>query len=108
MIAETDIERVFNADVIAELAKVIETPPEAVTPFRDNVRSAVRAYLAERARTNWKAIEEQIRGLYRLADRTAKPRLHVWQTALVQSTKLRVIGSNGVRLARSHFRRKTR
>jgi hypothetical protein len=69
LIAETDIDCVFNASVIAELAKDIKTPPDAVTRFGDNVRSAVRAYFAERARTNWKAIGKQIDDLHRLVDR---------------------------------------
>jgi hypothetical protein len=69
LIAETDIDCVFNAGVIAELAKCIKTPPDAVTRFAENVRSAVRAYFAERARTNWKAIGKQIGDLHRLVDR---------------------------------------
>jgi hypothetical protein len=69
LIAETDIDCVFNASVIAELAKYIKTPPDAVTRFGDNVRSAVRAYFAERARTNWKAIGKQIGDLHHLVDR---------------------------------------
>jgi hypothetical protein len=69
LIAETDIDCVFNEGVIAELAKDIKAAPGAVTRFGDDVRCAARAYLAEHARTNWKAIDEQIRHLYRLADR---------------------------------------
>jgi hypothetical protein len=77
LIVETDIDRVFNADVIGELAKGIKTPPDAATRFEHDVRSAVRAYLAERARTNWKAIGEQIGDLYDglldKADRGSEP-----------------------------------
>jgi hypothetical protein len=77
LIAETDIDRVFNADVIGKLAKGIKTPPDAATRFEDNVRSAVRDYFAERARTNWKAIGEQIGDLYDglvdKADRGSEP-----------------------------------
>jgi hypothetical protein len=76
LIAEKDIDSVFNADVIAELAKDIKAPPDAVARFGDNVRAAVRAYFAERARTNWKAIGKQIGDLDRLvgrADRDTEP-----------------------------------
>src|SRR5262249_13037977 len=38
----------------------------------------------------------------------AKPPLHVWQTALVRSIRLRGAGWNGVRMARFHSRRRTR
>jgi hypothetical protein len=69
LIAETDIDCVFNEGVIAELAKDIKAAPGAVTRFGDDVRCAARAYLAEHARTNWNAIDEQIRDLYCLADR---------------------------------------
>jgi hypothetical protein len=69
LIAEKEVDFVFNAGVIAELAKDIKAPPDAVTCFGDNVRAAVRAYFAERARTNWKAIAKQIGDLYRLTDR---------------------------------------
>jgi hypothetical protein len=69
LIAESDIDRVFNEGVIVELAKDIKAAPGAVMRFGDDVRCAARAYLAEHARTNWKAIDKQIRDLYRLADR---------------------------------------
>jgi hypothetical protein len=72
LIAETEIDCVFNADVIAEWAKDIKTPPDAVARFEDNVRAAVRAYFAERSRTNWKAIAKQISELYRLTDRAER------------------------------------
>src|SRR5215469_16777795 len=51
------------------MAKDIKAPPDAVTRFRDNIRAALRAYFAERARTNWKVIAQQINVLYRLVDR---------------------------------------
>ena len=69
LIAAKEIDRIFNAGVIAEMAIDIKAPPDAVTRFGDNVRSAVRAYFAERARTNWKAIAKRIGDLYRLTDR---------------------------------------
>jgi hypothetical protein len=69
LIAEEEIDCIFSADVIAKLATDIKAPPDAVTRFGDNVRSAVRAYFAERARTNWKAIAEQIGDLHRVVDR---------------------------------------
>jgi hypothetical protein len=69
LIEENDIDYVFNAGVIAELAKDIKAPPDAVTRFGDNVRSVVRAYFAERARTNWKAIGKHIGDLHRVVDR---------------------------------------
>jgi hypothetical protein len=50
LIAEADIDLVFNEAVIAELAKDIEATPDAVARFGDNIRCAVRAYLAEHAR----------------------------------------------------------
>ena len=68
LIAEKEIDRIFNAGVIAEMAIDIKAPPDAVTRFGDNVRSAVRAYFAERARTNWKAIAKEIGDLYRLTN----------------------------------------
>jgi hypothetical protein len=68
LIAEKEVDFVFNAGVIAEVAKDIKAPPDAVTRFGDNVRAAVRAYFAERARTNWKAIRKQIGDLDRLVD----------------------------------------
>jgi hypothetical protein len=76
LIAEKEVDFVFNEGFIAELAKDIKAPPHAVTRFRDNVRSAMRAYFAERARTNWKAIGKQIGDLDRLvgrADRDTEP-----------------------------------
>jgi len=69
LIAEKEVDFVFNAGVIAELAKDIKAPPDAVTRFGGDIRAAVRAYFAERARTNWKVIGKQIRDLYRLTDR---------------------------------------
>jgi hypothetical protein len=69
LIAEKEIDCIFNAVVIAEMVTDIKAPPDAVTRFGDNVRAAVRAYFAERARTNWKAIGEQIGDLYDLVDR---------------------------------------
>jgi hypothetical protein len=68
LIAEKEIDFVFNDGVIAGMAKDIKARPDAVARFRDNVRSAVRAYFAERARTNWKAIGKQIGDLERLVD----------------------------------------
>jgi hypothetical protein len=69
LIAEKEVDFVFNTGVIAELAKDIKAPPDAITRFGDNIRSAVRAYFAERARTNWKAIGKQIGDLDRLVNR---------------------------------------
>jgi hypothetical protein len=68
LISEKEIDFVFNANVIAEIAKDIKAPPDGVARFGDNVRAAARAYLAEHARTNWKAIGEQIGDLYGLVD----------------------------------------
>jgi hypothetical protein len=77
LIAEKEIDFVFNAGVIAGLAKDIKATPDAVTRFGDDLRSAARAYFAERARTNWKAIGEQIGDLYDglvdRADRGSEP-----------------------------------
>jgi hypothetical protein len=69
LIAENEIDFVFSAAVTAKMAADINAPPDAVARFRDNVRTGVRAYLAERARTNWKAIEKQIGELNRLVDK---------------------------------------
>jgi hypothetical protein len=69
LIAENQIDQVFSAAVIAEMAKDIKAPPDAVTRFEDNVRAAARGYFAERARTNWKAITKSIKGLNGLADK---------------------------------------
>jgi hypothetical protein len=68
LIAEKEIDCVFNERVIAEMAKCIKAPPDAIARFRDNVRAGMRAYFAELARTDWKAIEKQIRNLYRVAN----------------------------------------
>jgi hypothetical protein len=76
LIAEKEIDFVFNEGAIAEMAEDIKAPPDAVARFGENVRAAVRAYFAERARTDWKAIGNQIRDLYRLtnrADRGSEP-----------------------------------
>ena len=51
------------------MAEDIGAPGNAFVRFGDNVRAAVRAYFAERARTNWKDIGEQIGDLYDLVDR---------------------------------------
>jgi hypothetical protein len=70
MIAEKDTEAVFNTSAIADLAKRAKLPAEAdLVRFGDNVRIAVRAYFAERARTDWKHISAQLSELYRLTDR---------------------------------------
>jgi hypothetical protein len=68
LIAENEIDFVFDEGVTAKMAEDIEAPADAVVRFGDNVRAAVRAYFAERARTNWKAIEKQIGDLNRLVD----------------------------------------
>ena len=69
LIAEKEIDYVFNERVIAEMAKGIKAPPDAIARFRDNVRAGMRAYFAELARTDWEVIGKQIGELYRLVDR---------------------------------------
>jgi hypothetical protein len=46
LIAETDIDRVFNADVIGKLAKGIKTPPDAVLALK--TMSALRCVITLR------------------------------------------------------------
>jgi hypothetical protein len=73
VIADKDIEVVFDSSVVAELAKCIKAPADAnLVRFGDDIRAAARAYLAEYARTDWKAIAAQIRDLYRYADKAER------------------------------------
>ena len=68
MIAENEVDRVFDAGAIAKLATAIKAPPNATTRLGDNVRAAAHAYFAERARTHWKAIGKQIADLHSAVD----------------------------------------
>jgi hypothetical protein len=70
LIAETRINAVFNERVISDLADNLKLSRNTnVIQFGENVRESVRAYFVERARTNWKAIEREIKELYRSAAR---------------------------------------
>ena len=70
MIAEKDIDCVFNAHAIAELAKYGKLPADTdLTRFGENIRLAAHSYFAERGRTDWKNIGRQIGELYRLIDK---------------------------------------
>jgi hypothetical protein len=93
VIAEDEIDTVFDDRAIAKLLavlklarsananslppapeadrQVVRQPDPGFTEtdrqrFADSIRTAVRCYLAESARTNWPAIAEHIRKLYRL------------------------------------------
>lgn len=76
MIAEHEIDTVFDDRAIAQLLVRLERSPSAKLftetdrqRFTDSIHMAVRCYLAEHARTNWPVIAKQVRTLYRLLDK---------------------------------------
>jgi len=92
VIAEKDIDFVFNVGVIAELAKDIKLPADAdIARFSDNIRIAARSYFTERERA--KNIRLQVEELYRLVDKadrgdeTAVARLAGRLVSVNQSTR---------------------
>jgi hypothetical protein len=76
VITEHEIDTVFNDGAIKQRAAVLKSSPSAKLfkettreSFPDRIRSAVRCYLSESARTDWPAITMQIGELYRLLER---------------------------------------
>jgi hypothetical protein len=76
VIAEHEIDTVFNDRAIAQLLLLPNRSPSAKLftktdrrRFTDSIHMAARCYLAEHARINWPVIAEQIRTLYRLLEK---------------------------------------
>jgi hypothetical protein len=76
VIAEHEIDTVFDARAIAQLLAVLKSSPSAKLftetdrqRFPDSIRTAVRCYLAESARTNWSVITDHICKLYHLLEK---------------------------------------
>jgi hypothetical protein len=76
VIAEHEIDTVFNDRAIAHLLLLLKRSPSAKLftetdrrRFTNSIPMAARCYLAEHARINWPVIAEQIRTLYRLLEK---------------------------------------
>jgi hypothetical protein len=76
VLAEHEINTFFNERTIAQLLAVLKSSPSAKLfeettreSFPDRIRSAVRCYLSESARTDWATITMQIGELYRVFEK---------------------------------------
>jgi hypothetical protein len=76
VIAEHEIDNVFNDRAIKRLVAVVKSSPTAKLlsetdrqRFADSIRTAVRCYMAESARTDWPAITKHFGKLHRLFEK---------------------------------------
>ena len=70
LIALSDVERVFNADVVASLARTAKLPSQAdIARFGESIRIAVRIFLEAKARLSAPRLRAAIERLYQLNTR---------------------------------------
>jgi hypothetical protein len=88
VIAEHEINTVFDERAIAQLLAVLKSSPDAKLftetdrqRFPDSIRTAVRCYLAESARTDWPAITKHIGKLYRVLEKVEGGRAEAGELA---------------------------